>query len=71
MVYLPMSHYHHLIHLNDLFIEEGHILKIALLTDLGHSLEELRVVSLWQVDPWEQVRYDALEQWDVMSQELG
>ena len=66
-----MPDYHHLVHLDDLIIEELHILQIGLLTDLLHGSQEHGVVSLWEGDPREQIGYDAVEQGDVVGQELG
>ena len=70
LVNLPVANYHHLQHLDDLFLEEVNCLKIALLADDIHSLQELCVVRLWQGYAGEQIGNDTLEEGYVVGQEF-
>lgn len=65
-----MSDNHHLVGLDDFFLEEVHKLQLLLVSNLYHGIEEDVVVCLWQFDAREQVRDDAIEQRNVMGQEL-
>ena len=67
----PVSDEHHFVHLYQLFGEERHHLQVVLLADLLDGLEELFVFDARQVDAGEEIVDDAVEQRDVMSQELG
>ena len=66
-----MSDDHHLVGLDDLFLEEVHKLQVLLLCHRHHGLQEDVIVGLRQRDPGEQVGHDALEERDVVGQELG
>ena len=67
----PVSHDHHLEHLDDLVAEERHTLEVVFGADLLQCIKEHLVVRLGQLDAREQVRDDAIEEWDVVSEELG
>ena len=67
----PVSHDHHLEHLDDLVAEEGHTLEVVADADLLQGIQEHLVVRLGQLDAREQVRDDAIEEWDVVGEELG
>jgi len=67
----PMTHDHHLIHLDNLGHEKVIHLQVlcrAHLIDVG---EEHFVVGLGQRDAGKQIGDDAVEEWYVMCQELG
>ena len=65
-----MAHNHHLVGLDDLLLEEVHKLQVLLAGHPLHGIQEDLVVGLGQLEPREQVRDDAIEQRDVVRQEL-
>ena len=67
----PMSDDHHLVSLDDLLHEEGLKLQIASGRLPLHGIEKDLVVGLGQLETGEQVRDDAVEERDVVRQELG
>lgn len=56
-----MPHYHHLIDLQDFLSKELCELQVHALTVFLDGLQQDAVVSLWKLDPWEEVRGDTLE----------
>ena len=66
-----MSDDHHLEHLDDLVGEERHALKVTADADLLQRTQEHRVVGVRELDAREQVGDDAVEERDVVGQELG
>ena len=65
-----MTDYHHLVHLDNLLIKELDRLKVGLLTDFFDSIKEVSVVGLGKVSTGEKIGNDAIEQRDVVRQEL-
>ena len=68
---LPVSDDHHLVGLDDFLPEGVHALQVPLGAHLLHGIQEDLVVGLGQDHAGEQIGDDALEQGDVMGQELG
>ena len=68
---LPVSHDHHFVHLRDLVDEKVSRLKVTLLADFSDVAVKVLVVRLGQMDAWEQVRDDTVEERHVMGQKLG
>ena len=65
-----MSDNHHLVSLDYLLSEEVNKLKVFLVTDFLHGLQEDPVVSFWETQTREQVRDDTVEQRNIMGQKL-
>ena len=66
-----MPYDHHLVGLYDLLTEEVNKLEVLLPTFTLHGRQEDLVVCLGQVEAWEQIWDDPIEQRDVVGQELG
>ena len=66
-----MSDEHHFVHLREFFDKEGHVLQVVLATDVLDGLEELGVPDARHVHAGEQVVDDAVEERNVVRQELG
>ena len=67
----PVPDDHHLVGLDELILEVFDRLEVPLLAHLMDGVHEELVVGLGQLDAGEEIGDDAIEQGDVVGQELG